>query len=409
MNDILPPGGPPKRPLSPQNRPVAPATPPVRPTPSQVVPLPTLAEPSLKEPSDGLKQPKKSKKKIILWIIGGIIALFVLLGAGGMFWYQSSLAPVNKADKGRTRVEIAVGSSPADIAQMLEKKKLIRNVLAFDIYTRLSGTRSTLQAGTYSLSPSESVPDIVKHLTSGKTDEISITFFPGGTLTDPSDKPLADKTDVTSVLLRAGYEEDEIKSALDKTYNHPLFQDKPAGTTLEGYIFGETYHFMSGSSVEEILERTFDEYYTTIQENNLVEGYKAQGLTLYEGITLASIIQREVSGQGDQKQVAQVFYKRLHEDMPLGADSTFIYGAQLLGKTPTVNLDSPYNTRVHKGLPPGPISSPGLGALLAVAAPAGGDYLFFVSGDDGKNYFSRTIEEHEANIRNHCHVNCSLF
>jgi UPF0755 protein len=373
------------------------------------VALPPLPQPSPEEPSNGLKKPKKSIKKLILWLVGGIIGLLILLGVGSWVWYQSSLAPVIQADKGRVRVEIVAGSSPADIAETLKEKKLIRNVLAFDIYTRLTSTRSSLQAGTYSLSPSESVSEIVKHLTSGKTDEFSLTFFPGGTLTDPSDKPLKEKTDVTSVLLRAGYTEDEIKTALAKTYNHPLFTDKPAGTTLEGYVYGETYKFSSGASVEEILERTFDEMYAQIQDNNLIEGFKAQGLNLYEGITLASIIQREVSGQDDQKQVAQVFYKRLREDMPLGADSTFIYGAQLLGATPSVDLASPYNTRIHSGLPPGPIASPGVTALIATAAPAPGDYLYFVSGDDGTNYFSRTLEEHEANTRQYCHANCSLF
>lgn len=409
MNDILPPQGPPKRPLSPQNRPATSSTPPVRPTPPPSVSLPPLSQLSPVEPSRGLQQPKRSVKRLVLRIVAGIVAILILLGVGGALWYQSSLAPVSKSDKGRTRVEIAAGSSPSAIGETLQEKRLIRSTLAFDIYTRLSGTRSSLQAGTYSLSPSESIPEIIKHLTSGKTDEFSLTFFPGGTLTDSSDKPLKEKTDVTSVLLRAGYDEAEIKTALDKTYNHPLFADKPAGTTLEGYVYGETYSFSSGATVEEILDRTFDEMYAQIQDNNLIEGFKAQGLNLYQGITLASIIQREVSGQVDQKQVAQVFYKRLREDMPLGADSTFIYGAQLLGATPSVDLASPYNTRIHLGLPPGPIASPGATALIATATPASGDYLYFVSGDDGKNYFSRTLEEHEANTRQHCHVNCSLF
>jgi UPF0755 protein len=406
MNDILPPQ---KRPQAPPNQPVnRPMTPPT--APQQPVALPPVQPPlEPQNASAGLKTSKKSKKKLILWILGGIITILLLLGIGGAWWYNTSLTPVNKDNKERIRVEITAGSSPADISQSLKQKNLIRSEFAFDIYTRLSGARSSLQAGTYSLSPSESTPDIVKHLTSGKTDEFNLTFFPGGTLTDPSDKPLKEKTDVTSVLLRAGYEESEIKAALSKTYNHPLFTDKPAGTTLEGYIYGETYSFSSGASVEEILERTFDEMYKQIQQNNLIEGFKAQGLNLYQGITLASIIQREVSSQGDQKQVAQVFFKRLAEGMPLGADSTFIYGAQLLGTTPSVNLDSPYNTRIHTGLPPGPISSPGLTSLIAVANPAPGDYLYFVSGDDGKNYFSRTLEEHEANTQQHCHANCSLF
>jgi UPF0755 protein len=107
--------------------------------------------------------------------------------------------------------------------------------------------------------------------------------------------------------------------------------------------------------------------------------------------------------------VAQIFFKRLREGMPLGADATFVYAANKAGVAPTVDLDSPYNTRIHAGLPPGPISAPGLAALQGVAQPAEGDYLYFVSGDDGKNYYSRTAEEHEANTREHCKINCSLF
>jgi UPF0755 protein len=215
--------------------------------------------------------------------------------------------------------------------------------------------------------------------------------------------------DNKKVLLEAGYNQAEIDAAFKKTYESPLFQDKPANADLEGYIYGETYTFSAGSTVEQILQRTFDEFYAAISENDLISGLRAQGFNLYQGVTLASIIQREVSGQADSAQVAQIFLKRLNEGMPLGADATFVYVANKAGITPTVDLDSPYNTRIHTGLPPGPISAPGVAALQAVAHPAEGDYLYFVSGDDGKNYYSRTIEEHEKNTREYCKINCSLF
>jgi len=129
---------------------------------------------------------------------------------------------------------------------------------------------------------------------------------------------------------------------------------------------------------------------------------------LYQGITLASIIQREVSGTKDQSQVAQVFYSRLAQGTPLGSDVTYQYAAKKLGVTPSPSLDSPYNTRKYAGLPPGPIATPGLSALQAVATPAPGDYLYFLSGDDNVTYFARTDAEHEANIQNHCHKKCLL-
>ena len=144
-----------------------------------------------------------------------------------------------------------------------------------------------------------------------------------------------------------------------------------------------------------------------MEKNNLKEGFKKQGLTLYKGITLASIVQREVLAP-DQPQVAQVFYSRLKQGMNLGSDVTYHYAADKQGVARDFNLESPYNTRKYKGLPPGPISAPGLSALRATANPALGDYLFFVSGDDEKTYFARTNAEHDKNVSQYCHTKCML-
>jgi UPF0755 protein len=241
----------------------------------------------------------------------------------------------------------------------------------------------------------------------GSVDTFGITFYPGAILTDNVSKA-DNRIDVTSVLLRAGYSQDEITAGLNKTYDHPLFQNKPASANLEGYIFGETYQFNSGASVEDILNRTFDEFYEYIIQHNLVAAYKQRGLDLYQGITLASIIQRE-SGGNDKPQIAQVFYTRLAMNMQLGSDVTYQYIADKEGGTRDPNYDSPYNTRRYVGLPPGPIAVPGLAALRAVAMPADGDYVYFLSGDDDVTYFARTLDEHETNILNHCKVKCQII
>jgi UPF0755 protein len=183
--------------------------------------------------------------------------------------------------------------------------------------------------------------------------------------------------------------------------------DKPASADLEGYVFGETYQFNSGATVQDIIQRTLDQLSTVVTDNGLVAKLKAHGLNLYEGITLASIIQREVSSPADEKQVAQVFYSRLSSGMMLGSDVTYQYIADKTGVARDPNLNSPYNTRRFAGLPPGPISAPGENALLAVANPSVGDYLFFLSGDDDVTYFARTNAEHEANITDHCKVKCA--
>ncbi len=341
---------------------------------------------------------KRSKVKVLLYSLFVLVLLAAVAAATAVWWYQQQLTPVTSGDAKQVRLTVQPGSSPAMIADNLKEAGLIRSQLAFTVYVKLSGTQDTLKAGTYSLKPNESVAQIVEHLVAGKQDTFSLTFLPGDTLANNRKK-----------LIDAGYEPADVDAALTKTYDRPLFEGKPASADLEGYIFGETYEFSTTATVESILAKTFDEYENYITKNNIVSGLKKQNLTLYQGITLASIVQKEVSGPEDSRQVAQVFFSRIKQGMPLGADATFVFAAKKEGRQPTVDFDSLYNTRIHKGLPPGPISVPGANALLAVTNPAAGDFLYFVSGDDGKNYFSRTLAEHEANTRAHCKKNCSLF
>lgn len=355
---------------------------------------------------NGLKIEKKDMFKRKWFNIFLIISSFLLAFSFGVFvWYKLQLRPVGKDISQLVKVTINRGSSPSQIADYLEKEKIIQNSTVFSLYVRLTGKSGSLQAGSYRLSPAETVPQIVAHLVDGSVDTFSITFYPGSTLVDNTDK--AKKYDITTTLKNAGYSTDEIDQALNKSYDGPLFQGKPAGTSLEGYVYGETYNFNVGASVEDILKRTFDEFYAQLEKNNLITGFKKQGLSLYEGITLASIIQREVYDYPDQRQAAQIFYLRLKLGMSLGSDVTYQYVADKTGVPRDPDLDSPYNTRRYTGLPPGPIASPGINALKATAEPAEGDYLFFLSGDDEKTHFARTQAEHEANIADYCKIKCA--
>jgi len=377
---------------------------------------PQLLPPTLEDPAPLKPSKKSSVIKKIGTVVGSMIVVFAVATIAGFSWYQQALSPVS-ANKNAAKISIVIerGSTPAQIADVLAEKKLIRSTFAFKTYTRLSGDINRLQAGLYRLSPSESTQDIVKHLVAGKVDEFTLTFYPGATLTDTVTKNEDKKVDVTTILTRAGYSTKEITAAFSKTYDHPLFAGKPTTANLEGYIYGETYNFSATATVEDILMRTFDEFYAQIKENNLIDEFKKQNLTLYQGIILASIIQREVYapvGQSepslDQRQVSQIFLKRYREGIVLGSDVTYHYAADKKGVARDNTLDDPYNTRIKVGLPPGPIGAPGLSALLAVADPAAGDFVFFLSGDDDKTYFARTNEEHEQNIKSHCVYKCSL-
>ncbi len=362
------------------------------------------------QPSGIAIKTTKRLKKIHWWIIG-VVGLVLAAIGGILIWYNVQLQPLSNDKDSLKVVEIKPGTNPTTIGNLLQEKGVIRNAFVFDVYTRLSSNRSNLQAGSYRLSPSESVQGIVEHLTKGKADQFSITFYPGATLVDNSDKAESKKYDITSVLEKAGFSIAEITEGLSLRYDDPsynmLFAGKPVGSGLEGYIYGETYFFNFGSTVKDIFEYTFKQFYKEINDNNLLAGFKEQGLSLFQAITLASIVQREVSNPYDASKVAQVFYSRYRQGIALGSDVTYQYIADRLGVARDINLDSPYNTRRYTGLPPGPIATPGINALKAVAHPANTDYLFFLSGDDDVTYFAHTDAEHQANIVNHCQKKCS--
>ncbi len=221
--------------------------------------------------------------------------------------------------------------------------------------------------------------------------------------------------DIKKHLVAVGYTSDEVETAFAAEYNFDFLKERPAGATLEGYLYGETYEFYKDSSVQDILKAFLAKMGEVIVANHLEERFAAQGLSLYEGITLASIVQKEAAAP-DQPTVAQVFLTRLGEEMLLGSDVTVSYALDVVDPNresypdnqTALSIDSCYNTRLYAGLPCGPISNPGLSALLAVAEPADTSYIYFLTGDDGMMYYSYTEEEHVQNIHEHCQVLCDV-
>ncbi len=359
----------------------------------------TSLSPQPIEHNDSTLLPRKKPRKYPwLVLLLGSTGLLLSLAGVSLTLYNQALQPVDDSDLTVRSIEIVTGSTPQDIGKTLKESGVIRSELAFAIYTRIERVQNQLQAGTYQLRPSDSTRSIVAALTNGaKEEEIEVTFLPGGTVAD------AKKT-----LIKSGFSQKETDEAFAASYDHPLFEGKPSSADLEGYLYGETHRFRKNVSVKDILKRFFDDFYEVVGRENLREAYKKQNLTLYEGITLASIIQRETDGK-DEAQVAQVFFLRMRKGMQLGSDVTYQYIADKLGLDRDVNLDNKYNTRRYVGLPPGPISAPGKRALTAVANPAAGDYLYFLSGDDGVTYFARTNEGHEQNIKLHCRKKCEII
>lgn len=366
-----------------------------RPKKKPAITLPPTQQPAVATPAPaaGLVLPVKKPRRWFLIICGIVLLVLAVSAALAFLWYQDALKPRSNSATPVT-IKVEEGASIDMVAHELEQKSVIKSGLAFGMYVKFSG-KVGIKTGTYMFAPNQSVSEIAQWLNDGRVSTRKVTILPGKTLKQ-----------IRAALINDGFSESAVDAALAKTYDHPLFVDKPAGTTLEGYIFPETYFVTSDSTPEQLLVRTFDEFERRIETEGLRAKLAARGFSLFQGITLASIVAREVTKSPDQHQVAQVFETRLQLGMMLGSDVTYHYAADLLGVEPAVNIDSPYNTRIHTGLPPGPIGNFNLGALQAVAEPAAGDYLYFVAGDDGVTHFSHTFEEHQQKIIEFCKKLC---
>ena len=326
---------------------------------------------------------------LIFLIIIGVVVAVILVQRD----YNDNLKPVSN-DQRTQLVTIPSGSSVQAIASELKKAGLIRSTLSFEEYVSSQNLRSDLQAGTYALSPSQDVQDIVSIITKGKVATNLVTILPGRRL----DQVKAD-------LINSGFSPDSVDQALQPTQYQdlPIFAFVPAGSSLEGLLYPDSFQRNADTDPSVIIRESLTEMGQHITPD-LQQAFVQEGLTVYKGITLASIIEQEVPDANDQSKAAQVFLSRLAANMNLESDATARYGAIVANQPSTINFnnyDSPYNTYLHSGLPPGPIASVNEQALQSAAHPASTNFLYFVTGKDNVTYFAQTQDQQNANIAQH--------
>lgn len=394
-------------------------------------------------PDRSLEKPMKKVKRIIFSLL--ILIFLAGLFGGGYYWY--SLQPVSSAncrfDSAKAAaesnekeansvceyqtIEISAGESVKQIANNLKQAGLIRNPLAFELYARINNLHAKLKTGKYSFRKTMSARAIAKQLVNGvvSSDVFNLTILPGTNLLGDKGKS---QTGIIHQFRTLGYSEEEINQALTKHYDNPvlkgLYADEtklsnpeiPVKLALEGYLYGETYQFYNHEKLENVITTILNQFNDVVVSNQLEEKFKARGLSLRDGIILASIIQKEARTE-DMPGVSMVFQNRLRQGIALGSDVTATYAADIVGidRTNATNADilavnSLYNTRKFPGLPPGPIAVPSKAALLAVAEPdsSKASMLYFLTGDDGLMYYSSTDAEHNQKIRDHCQKLCKV-
>lgn len=310
-----------------------------------------------------------------------ILLLLALVLLGAVRWVTQ---PVSKATPANKVIHVAKGSTTRAIATSLEQERMIRSRWVFLALIASQGRTSSLQAGNYLLHSGMTPQAIIDQMVSGDV------YRPTHKLTIPEGKTvrqIADLVDQTQLATR-----DDILAAVVKLGG----KDLPSGVSwgLEGYLFPATYEIPQGSSPLEIVETLHQQALVRYGAIRLPDGHP---LTMAETITLASVVEREAMHAEERPIIAAIFLNRLKSGWKLESCATVQY---VLGvpkpilSLEDIAIESPYNTYLFTGLPPGPIGSPGWASIQATLSPAETDYLFFVAGPDGRHLFSRTFEEH---------------
>jgi UPF0755 protein len=336
--------------------------------------------------------------------------LAVMLGAG--IWLLSgtpgtlvneeppSLGPTRQAGDETVLVRVEEGANAREIGQDLEAAGVIQSARLFRVLASLMAAGDDLVAGDYEFERGETALAAVNRISQGLTAPL-VVAFPEGMRAEETGELLEQRGIVSA---------EEFRTALDDVYVAPFLAELPPEAGLEGFLFPATYGFARGIGGHQVVQQFLSAFDSRYQES-IVPLLAASGRSLLDVVTLASIVEREARVAGERPIIAGLFLNRLEIGMPLQADPTVQYAlggdaasVQEFGHwkreltVADLELNSPYNTYVNVGLPPGPIASPGLDSILAVLQPADTNFLFFVARPDGCHLFAETLEEHNQNV-----------
>ncbi len=335
----------------------------------------------------------------MLRIFAIIFGIFIVVGtalSGGFVYDAYFKQPEDGANS--VSFQIEEGENVKTIGARLHEEGLVNSLFFFKTYIRVSATGGSFKPGTFDLQEGMNYRSIVRTLSHTEVEEVQITIPEGFTLKQIGERARETFPDIT---------EEQWSTAVGgtspfETHEFIIVAKKPDDVDLEGYLFPDTYRFFPDVTAEEIVTRMLETMQVKFTGASVPSDPDATEVTMntHQILTLASIIEREVRGADDMKIVAGIFLSRIEIGMPLQADSTISY---YLGKTSAelttddLRADEPFNTYTRVGLPPGPISNPGLNAITAVLNPTETGYLYFLTADDGAVIYASTFDEHIAN------------
>ena len=332
-----------------------------------------------------------------VWLKVILLSLGLLVGLGSYLTWQL-VVPAGSGDN-LVVFTIKSGQGVKEIGYNLRQVQMVRSGFWFESWVWLTNTEKRFMAGEYRLSPDTNLVNLVRLLTGGArpASEITVTIVEGWTR-----QQIGEYLQTVGLVPAANF------SSQTKSFNQATAKLRQAGSkifvpqaesiSLEGYLFPDTYRLYRDASSQDLIDKMLNNFSLKFKPSWL-DKITAQGYSVHEVVTLASIVEREVSSQADRALVADIFWRRLKAGRGLEADSTINY---ITGKkTPSASLtdlklNSPYNTYRYRGLPPGPISNPGEAALQATVYPTANQYWYFLTTPSGQAIYSQTFEEHKA-------------
>jgi UPF0755 protein len=317
-----------------------------------------------------------------------LVCALLLLTVLGVAWLWAASRAPERSDS--VRIVVETGTPVRALGRRLEEAAVIRSPLLFEIWLRAGGNAGSIQAGTYEIPPGASLPGVVDILLTGRTLLATVTI-PEGLRLEQQAGVAARELGVDSAAF--------VAAATDSTFADSLGIQAP---TLEGYLFPETYRVDPATDARELVRLMVGEFHRTF-DHDWRERAEDLGRTVDEIVTLASIVEEEARVPEERPVIAGVYWNRLRIGMKLEADPTVQYALgshrrRVLYRD--LEVDSPYNTYLYPGLPPGPIASPGRASLEATLYPDSVPWLFFfATGEGGRHTFSTTFAEHNRKRR----------
>lgn len=344
----------------------------------------------------------------------GVLLVLVVGVLGALQWANSQLQPEEGVESVPVTFEVELGTSRSQLSQQLEDANIVRDATTFDLYARQDGFFSTLEAGTYELRTGMSADEVVEVFRAGpvRPEETEFRIEEGLSqaltlerIAEQFDHiTVADLEAVLTERLDAGQNAEGVLQIPEELPDPSSFGPE-VRYPFEGLLFPETYRVETGASPQAVLQRTIDQLageleLISAEERQFLED---RGLSLYDGLVIASLVERETRVDEERAKVASVIYNRLEEGMPLQIDATVLYA---LGRwkervlTEDTTVESPYNTYQVQGLPPTPISGFGRASLQAALNPADTTFRYYVltAECDGSHVFADTLDEHNANV-----------